>query len=289
VIETMLLDELFTRAADRPAAEHRPRRRTESVAAVQQWTVIGELLGVPAEFRNEFLALLDPHLNQSSGPEMLAASTGLTAILTDLFAEKRREPCDDLITALIQARSDGDRLSETELLATVYLLFVAGYDTTVTLIGNGVAALLNNPSQLAILRADASLLACAVEELLRFNSPANLTVFRFSTAPIRIGGVDIPENQILVISLLAVNHDQERYAEPDRLDITRNPNSHPAFGHGIHHCLGAPLARLEGRIALGCLLSRFTHLQLAAAEPLEYRRSLMMRGLRALPVWCHRC
>lgn len=134
--------------------------------------VIGELLGVPAEFRDTFLALLDPYLNQSSGPEMLAASTGLTAMLTDLFAEKRRQPCDDLISALIQASSVGDRLSETELLATVYLLIVAGYDTTVNLTGNGVAALLNNPSQLTILRADTSLLACAVEELLRLDSPA---------------------------------------------------------------------------------------------------------------------
>jgi cytochrome P450 len=250
--------------------------------------VIGELLGVPVEFRDQFLTLLDPYLNQSTGPEMVAASAGLITMLTELFAEKRRQPCDDLISALIEASNDGDRLSETELLATAYLLVAAGYDTTVNLIGNGVAALLRNPSQLAALRADISLLPGAVEELLRIDPPANITVFRFSTAPIRIGEVDIPENQIVVISLLAANHDPDRFQDPDRLDISRTPANHLAFGHGIHHCLGAPLARLEGRIALARLLARFTRLELATTEPLEYRHSLMMRGLSALPVWCQR-
>jgi cytochrome P450 len=250
--------------------------------------VIGELLGVPAGFRDQFLTLLDPYLNQPTGPEMLAASTSLTGMLTDLFAEKRRQPGDDLISALIEASSDGDRLSGTELLATAYLLIVAGYDTTVNLIGNGVLALLRNPSQLAVLRADTSLLPGAVEELLRFDGPANITVFRFTTAPIRIGGFDIPENQIVVISLLAANHDPGRFHDPDRLDISRNPNSHLAFGHGIHHCVGAPLARLEGRIALARLLARFARLELGTTDPLEYRHSLMMRGLCTLPVWCHR-
>jgi cytochrome P450 len=251
--------------------------------------VIGELLGVPGGFRARFLTLLDPYINQSTAQELIAASTGLAARLTDLFTEKRRQPCDDLMTALIEASSDGDRLSEAELLSTAYLLIAAGYDTTVNLIGNGVLALLSSPSQLAALRADASLLPSAVEELLRITSPVNTTVIRFTTEPIHVGEIDIPENQVVAISLLAGNHDAGRFEDPDLLDIDRKPNSHIAFGHGIHHCLGAPLARLEGRIALARLLARLGHIELATTAPLEYRDSLMVHGLRTLPVRCYRC
>jgi cytochrome P450 len=250
--------------------------------------VISELLGVPVGIRDRFQAALDPYLNQSSGPELQAAFAELTAMLTDVIADKRRKPCDDLMSALIEATSDGDRLTETELLSTAFLLIGAGYETTVNLIGNGILTLLDNPFQLAALRADASQLPSAVEELLRIASPVNITVFRFTTESIRIGEVDIPEDEIVAISLLAANHDPERFEDPDRLDITRESNSHLAFGHGIHHCLGAALARLEGRIALARLLTKFTRLELATTEPLEYRHSLIVHGLFTLPVHCRR-
>jgi cytochrome P450 len=250
--------------------------------------VISELLGVPAGFRDRFQVLLDPLLNPSAGQAMQNAVTELTAMLTELITDRRRQPRDDLMSALIEASSDGDRLKETELLGTAYLLISAGYDTTVNLIGNGILALLRDPSQLAALRANTSLLSTAVEELLRIGSPVNITVVRFTTEPIRLGDVDIPEHQIVLISLLAANHDVGRFEDPDRLDISRKPNSHLAFGHGIHHCVGAPLARLEGRIALARLLTRFPHLELATTEPLEYRHNILVHGLRALPVRCER-
>ncbi len=250
--------------------------------------VISELLGVPAGFEDRFQVLLDPLLNPSAGQAMQNAVTELTAMLTELITDRRRQPRDDLMSALIEASSDGDRLKETELLGTAYLLISAGYDTTVNLIGNGILALLRDPSQLAALRANTSLLSTAVEELLRICSPVNITVVRFTTEPIRVGDVDIPENQIVLISLLAANHDAGCFDDPDRLDIFRKPNSHLAFGHGIHHCVGAPLARLEGRIALARLLARFPHLELATTEPLEYRHNILVHGLRALPVRCGR-
>jgi cytochrome P450 len=148
--------------------------------------------------------------------------------------------------------------------------------------------LLRDPSQLAALRANATLLPTAVEEVLRIDSPVNITVVRFTTEPVRLGNVNIPEHQIVLISLLAANHDARHFDDPDRLSISRKPNSHLAFGHGIHHCVGATLARLEGRIAFARLLARFPHLELAVTEPLEYRDNILVHGLRALPVRCSR-
>jgi cytochrome P450 len=274
-----LLDAMDTRA---------PVDMIDAYAAPLPARVIGELLGVSAVARTRFQELLNAFVNKPSGPEIEAASYDLTNLLNQLFAEKRREARNDLMSALLEASDDGDQLSETELMATTCLLIAAGYETTVHLIANGIMALLDNPSQLAALRADASLLPSAVEELLRIGSPINFVMLRFTTEQIRIGEVDIPENQIVVISLLAANHDNARFEDPDRLDISRKPNSHLAFGHGIHHCVGAPLARLEGRIALARLLSRFAHLEVATAEPLEYRNSLIVHGLSALPVRCQR-
>jgi cytochrome P450 len=144
--------------------------------------------------------------------------------------------------------------------------------------------LLHNPSQLATLRADLSLLPSAVEEFLRFESPLNLATVRFSTETVQVGEVEIPAGQLVFVALLAANHDARRYDHPDRLDVTRNPNPHLAFGHGIHHCLGAPLARLEGEIAIGRLLTRFERITLDRDAVVRYRSSTLMRGLTALPV-----
>jgi cytochrome P450 len=191
-----------------------------------------------------------------------------------------------LLSALIQATDDGDHLSEDELLATAYLLIVAGYDTTVNLIGNGILALLRNPSQLAALRADPALMPNAVEELLRFDGPVNVSTVRMTTTDVEIGDVQIPANEFILISLLSANRDGTHFTEADSLDVHRTSSSHLAFGHGIHHCVGAPLARLEGQIALNELLARFDQLDVDATTPLRYRDSTLMRGLAELPVHC---
>jgi cytochrome P450 len=186
---------------------------------------------------------------------------------------------------LVTVRDGEDRLSEEELTSMAFLLLVAGYETTVNLIGNGVLALLTHPEQLALLRAEPDRLSAVVEELLRFGSPVQAAIFHRTVEPVEIGEVTIPAGEIVIPSLLAANRDPACTAQPDTLDITRTDNPHLAFGHGIHHCLGAPLARLEGRIALGSLLARFPQLRLAvSAEQLTWRPSLLMNGLAALPV-----
>ena len=152
------------------------------------------------------------------------------------------------------------------------------------LICNGILALLENPSQLALLRANPSRFPDAVEEFLRFESPLNIATVRFTTVPIEVGDVDIPADELVMIALLAANHDSGQFDQPDQLDIARTPNAHLAFGHGIHYCIGAPLARLEAEIALGCLLARFENISLDNTVTLQYRNSTLMRGLKTLPV-----
>jgi len=203
-----------------------------------------------------------------------------------LLARKRAAPADDLLSALVAVRDDGgDRLSENELTSMVYLLLLAGHETTVNLIGNGVWALLTHPAQLARLRARPDRMGPAVEELLRFDGPLQSAIPTITAAPVRIGEVDVPAGEVVVISLLAANRDLTRTPAADQLDVTRPVAPHLAFGHGIHHCLGAPLARIEARIALGSLLTRFPDLQLAVpAAELVRLPGLLMNGLAELPV-----
>jgi cytochrome P450 len=203
----------------------------------------------------------------------------------ELIAAKRAEPRDDLLSALIAVHEGSDRLSQDELTSMVFLLLVAGHETTVNLIVSGTLALLRHPDQLALLRAEPERLPAAVEELLRYDGPLQVTVPSIAAAPIEVGGVTIPAGDVVLPALLAANRDPGRFPEPDRLDVTRASNSHMAFGHGLHHCLGAPLARLEGRIALGSLITRFPGLRLAdpATEP-PRNPGLIMNGLIALPV-----
>ena len=248
--------------------------------------VISELLGIPAEYRPGFIDIVGFVVNESSSDESARATAELTTMLTTLIEEKRVNPADDLISALIQAGDDGDRLTEQELMTTIFLLIAAGYDTTVNLIANGVLALLRNPAQLAALRADSTLMPAAIEEFLRFDSPVNIATLRFTAEAVRVGDVDIPENQIVMISLLAANHDRSIFDHPDQLQITRKRNSHIAFGHGIHHCVGAALGRMEGNIAISRLLARFPRLELATERSIAYRHSNLMHGLTELPVRC---
>ncbi|MFG7947022.1 cytochrome P450, partial [Streptomyces cacaoi] len=211
----------------------------------------------------------------------------MAGYLGDLVERKRAHPGEDLLTRLVHVSEDGDRLSRNELISTALVLLTGGFETTVNLIGSGTLALLRHPDQLALLRERPELLPGAVEEFLRYETPNNLSSPRYATEPVELGGVTVPEGHFVMVSWLAANRD-DRFAAPDRLDITRPAAGHLAFGHGIHHCVGAPLARLEGEIAFGRLLARFPGLALAAApENLRWRHSTAMHGLEELPVRLH--
>jgi cytochrome P450 len=249
-------------------------------------TVICELLGVPPGDRADFGAWTGTVLSSTSPPAAVqAAADAMIGYFTSLIASRRERPADDMISALIQARDSHDRLSEHELTSMLFLLLVAGHETTVNLIASGVLALLTHPPELARLRADPSLLPAAVEELLRFTSPVNHATFRFTGCPVAVGNVLIPEGQTVVAAIASANRDPARFGSPEELDLCRDSGGHLAFGHGIHYCLGAPLARLEAVIAFGSLLSRFGGLALAVPEEsLRWRESSLIRGLESLPV-----
>jgi len=211
-----------------------------------------------------------------------AAQQAMLDYFRDLIPQRRQSPRDDLLSLLIAAEDQGDRLSEGELLVTCILLFVAGHETTVNLIGNGLLALLNHPDELAKLRADLTLLPGAVEELLRYDSPVQRTG-RITNTDVKLDGRRIPKGSLVITALGAANRDPVHFPDPDRLDIRSRDNRHIAFGFGIHFCLGAPLARLEGQIAIGTLLRRMPGLRLATST-LEWRESSTLRGLKRLLV-----
>ncbi|MEV7571258.1 cytochrome P450 family protein [Streptomyces tanashiensis] len=250
-------------------------------------TVICELLGVPAEDRETFRAWSNELVTPTGERGMLDAMEGFGGYLDELVEDKRAAgPADDLLSGLIAARAeDGDRLSGPELRAMAYLLLIAGHETTVNLISNTVRNLLTHPEQLAALRADPDLLDGAIEESLRYDGPVETGTFRFTAEPVTIGDTVIPTGQYVLVGIGALDRDPARFPEPDRFDIRRDTKGHLAFGHGIHYCLGAPLARLEGRIALRTLLDRFPRLELdPEAAPWEWLPGLLMRGVRHLPV-----
>ncbi len=250
-------------------------------------TVICELLGVAEEHRDTFRALAETVMagayvsDEVVGP----ALDNLVDLLRTLVATKRATPSEDLISALIAVRDADDRLSEDELTSMIWLLVVAGHETTTNLLGNGVAVLFAHPDQLSRLRAEPALMDNAIEELLRFASPLQATFPVVASEPFDLGGTTLAAGDIVVPALLQANRDPAHTADPERLDLGRAPNTHLAFGHGIHHCLGAPLARLEGRIALAALLERFPDMTLAV-DPAEltYRPNFLFHGLTALPV-----
>ncbi|GAA4520294.1 cytochrome P450 [Actinoallomurus oryzae] len=250
-------------------------------------TVICELLGVPPGSREDVRAWAGPLLaGRFAGYEAYRrASEEMVAFLRGLLTDKRRAPADDLLSALVAVRDGDDRLSEDELTSMVHLLLLAGHETTVNLIANGMNALFADPVQLALLRAEPERLPAAIEELLRYDSPAQVPIPAITAEPIEVAGRRIPAGENIVVALLAVNRDPARFPDPGVLDLTREAGGHLAFGHGVHHCLGAPLARLEARIALGGLLRRFGDLTLAVpAESLERLPSLIINRLATLPV-----
>lgn len=258
----------------------------EALAFPLPVTVICELLGVPVGDREKFGEWSHAMVDSAGEPGAFrAAGTAMFYYFTELVAAKRAHPADDMISALVETRDTDDSLTERELIAMLFLLLVAGHETTTNLIASGVLALLTNPSQLDRLRSDPSLLPGAVEELLRFVNPLNHATDRFTLEPVEIGGVTIPAREWVLCVTSSANLDPARFPDAERLDVARDAGGHLAFGHGIHYCLGAPLARLEGEVAFGALLSRFPSLSLAAeASSLRWRPSSLIHGLEKLPV-----
>lgn len=251
--------------------------------------VIAEMLGIPAADRDRFRAWSDAFVTPSLTEEEWRRAERLlnefTDYLGEIFAARRKEPRSDLITALIQAEEAGDQLSEEEIYSMVVLLIVAGHETTVNLIGNGTLALLRHPDQLALLKADPTLMPNAVEELLRYDGPVERATLRFAATDLALGGQQIRRGEALAVVLGSANRDDAQFDQPDTLDLRRDNSRHLAFGYGVHYCVGAPLARMEGRIALTTLLRRLPNLRLAApVEELTWRFNPILRGMNHLPV-----
>jgi cytochrome P450 len=248
-------------------------------------TIIAELLGIPDRYRRRFHSLLRSSLSASGAIGVLRALPDQRLLMRkvrQLTAERRRDPQDDLITALVQAEEAGDRLSEEELMGMILLLLIAGYETTVNLIGNGALALIDNPG----VREDLFLNPdSALEELLRHTSPLDISSPRFAREDLRIDSATIQQGDLVLAVLGSANHDESQFRDADNLNLKRDPNRHVAFGQGIHFCIGAPLARLEGQIALMTLFRRFPNLHLASKpDSLRWRESLIVRGLEELPI-----
>ncbi|MFE5586501.1 cytochrome P450 [Kitasatospora sp. NPDC056531] len=267
-----------------------PLGRTDllaNYAAPLPITVICDLLGVPEDDRLDFRSWTDTLITPDPArPEQTrAAVKSMLGFFTGLIERKRTEPADDLLSDLITVRDEQDRLSEDELTSLAFLILFAGYENTVHLIANAVLALLTHPEQLAALRAEPELIASAVEEFARFDGPAPLSIRRFPREDVTIGDVTVPAGETVLLSVASANRDPEQFTDPDRLDLRRSENGHLALGHGIHYCLGAPLARMETSLALTALLRRFPDLALdVPVGQLRHRPTMRARGLLELPV-----
>ncbi|MNO14160.1 Cytochrome P450 [compost metagenome] len=251
--------------------------------------VICEMLGVPLQDQDKFRGwsniimegFNNPLMNEQSDEVMKA----FVNYLQGLIAERRHNLQEDLISDLISVEEEGDVLSEQELYALVFVLIIAGHETTVNLIGNGMLALLENPEQKQLLLSQPELIQPAIEEILRYNGPAEVSNIRWATEDVEYGGKNIRRGEMLFVSFSSANRDPLQFADPDTFDITRKVNNHIAFGKGVHFCLGAPLARLEGEIAINILLKRFPNIRLKTEEELlEWRPGMIIRGLKDFPV-----
>ena len=299
-----LVQKVFTprRAALRPRAEEIAAGLLDEMAAARgdvidllgayarplPIAVLCELLGIPVADR-AWIAVTVAAYDERA--EHQRVERELAAYFTELIAAKRAEPGDDLVSALVVARdsagADGaaDGLTGNELLSTVFLLVMAGFDTTVNLIASSTLALLTHPGEETRLRQDPSLIPAAVEELLRFTNPVNHANDLFTTEDVPVGDVVIPAGEWVLPAISSANRDPAQFPDPDRLDLGRDTSGHVAFGHGIHYCLGAPLARMEAEVALGALLARFPRISLAVPpSELRWRPISLMNGLESLPV-----
>ena len=276
-----MVDELLDEVAGKPRFD-----LIQDIAFPLPITVIAELLGVPPEDRDQFrewsevVALdVDPLLDSQQIRDVQRTVEELFDYLEKIAEDRRRRPRNDLVTALVNAEEDGERLSREDLLINIVLVLVAGNETTRNLIGNGTLALLRNPDQLERLQDDSSLLDSAIDEMLRYDSPVQLDS-RIARESVEIGGKRIEPGQRVLCALGAANHDPEVFPDPERFDVGRSPRNHLSFGRGIHYCLGASLAKLEARITFAGLLSRFESFRLVE-EP-RYRDQITLRGLEEL-------
>ena len=261
----------------------------EAIAAPLPVIVIAELLGVPTEDRPQFQIWsrhrargLEPNITDKERRLVTEAGKELDAYFLGIIDQRRREPQDDLISGLVAAEEAGDKLSQAELLAMLRLLLVAGNETTTKLIGNGMLALLRNPNQLEVLRQSPDLMPSAIEELLRYDAPVQLDV-RVALEDVEFDGRHVNKGQGIMVLLGSANRDPEVFSEPDRLDLTRQEANHISFGRGIHHCLGASLARLEGRLTFEAIMERFADIRMQTDRPV-FRDNIILRGLEVLPV-----
>jgi cytochrome P450 len=282
-IADMLLDELEGRGNEVVDLVH-------DYALPLPFAVIGALLGIPPvmqpQLHDWFRTLLQPW-SVSPPADAVAASDAIVETLAELVDLHRDHPADDLIGVLVTASDEGDQLTDQEVLSTLFQLIVAGHDTTTSLIGNGIVDLLDHPDDLRLLAAEPDRIPDAVEEMLRFSAPVPHATFRVTTEAVSFDGVEIPAHEQVLVCIAGANRDPAVRDEPTSFDVTRPPRHHLGFGHGIHFCLGAPLARLEGRIAFAALLRRFPDLRLAVPrEDLAWSHGdgLVLRGLAALPV-----
>lgn len=252
-------------------------------------TVIAELLGVPAsdhgKFREWTQTIIVDGTRGVAGDRVAGAALEFIMYFHQLFDERRADPREDLISGLLQVEEAGDKLSAEELISMVFLLLAAGHETTVNLLANGTVDLLQHPDQLQLLRDNPTLIDSAVEEMLRYNGPVGATTMRWALEDVEIHGQIIPAGDMVLASLLGADRDPAVFANPDVFDITRDPNPHMAFGHGIHYCLGAPLARMEGVIAFNTMLKRLPNLSLAVdVNALEWNDTILLHSMTALPV-----
>jgi cytochrome P450 len=250
---------------------------------------MAELLGVPSQDRAQFkiwsnqrARALEPTIKPHEVQDAIRAGNALDAYFQDIINARRKEPHQDLISSLVDTEESADALSQHELLVMLRLLLVAGNETTTNLIGNGMLALLQHPEQVQLLRDTPSLMPAAVEELLRYDPPVQVDG-RTVLEDVEIVGRQVRKGQGVVVLIGAANHDPEVFTSPERLDITRKEASNVSFGRGIHHCLGAPLARLEGRIAFEALLERFVDIRLGTDRP-SFKDNIVLRGLKTLPL-----
>ena len=280
-----IVDELLDDLAPRPQID-----LIAKYALPLPLTVISDMLGVPKDDRHNFHRWSAQFLEVGAGDptvfvRQIPNAFRMTHFFQRLIALRRTSPENDLITALIEVEDEGDRLTQDELISMIFLLLLAGHETTVNLIGTGILALLQQPAQFQRLRNHPDLIDTAVEELLRYGNPVEHGSMRHALEDVELGGHRIPKGSTVILLLSSANRDEQIFQQPDDLDISRSPNRHLSFGFGIHYCLGAPLARLEGQIAIRALIERFPSLQLAVPpDHLVWRNTMAVRGLRTLPI-----
>ncbi len=269
-----------------------PRGRMDLIADFAlplSLTMIGRILGIPAEDNDKFhhwsKLLVSAKGTNISLLMLVPSMLRFMGYLRKLIKDRQVHPEDDLVTALVQAKEGSDQLSNDEVLAMIFLLLIAGHETTVNLIGSGSLALLEHPEQLEKLRSEPDLIKPAIEELLRFVCPVEMATERYTGEEVTIAGTTIPKGEMVMVVIGSANRDSAYFESPDDLDLTRENNKHLAFGKGVHYCLGASLARLEGEIAINALLKRMPRLRLAVApDQIRWRSGAILRGLEALPV-----